>query len=109
MHATVNKYFLFWFILVCVSAPVDAQIRLPHLVSDKMVLQRDTELKIWGWAGPGEKVTVRFRGNYYDTEPDADGKWSLVLPPQQAGGPFLMEINEIIIRDVLVGDVWICT
>lgn len=74
-----------------------------------MVLQRDTELKIWGWADPGERVTVRFQGKYYDTEPDPTGKWQVLLPPQKAGGPFIMEVNEIIIRDVLVGDVWLCT
>lgn len=120
MNTTVNKVLklnsirnsalaLFWLLIMWFPAPLASQIRLPHLVSDKMVLQRDTELNIWGWAGPEEKVTVRFRGNYYDTEPDKDGKWSVILPPQQAGGPFLMEINEIVIRDILVGDVWLCS
>lgn len=51
-------------LLVCTaSLPLSAKVRLPRLVSNKMVLQRDTELKIWGWASPGEKVTVRFRGS----------------------------------------------
>lgn len=73
-----------------------------------MVLQRDTDLKIWGWADKGEKVTVRFQGKYYDTSPDEEGKWSVILPAQKAGGPFIMEINEITIRDILIGDVWLC-
>lgn len=48
-------------LLVCTaSLPLSAKVRLPRLVSNKMVLQRDTELKIWGWASPGEKVIVRF-------------------------------------------------
>ncbi len=68
-----------------------------------MVLQRETELKIWGWADPGEKVTVRFRDTPYYTEADGTGKWHVMLPPQQPGGPFLMEVNEKVIRDVLVG------
>ena len=89
--------------------PLTAKVRLPRLVSDRMVLQRDTELKIWGWASPGEKITVRFRGEHYDTETDARGDWHVILPPQQAGGPFLLEVNEIVIRDVLVGDVWLCS
>ena len=88
---------------------LSAKVRLPRLVSDRMVLQRDTELKIWGWASPGEKVTVRFRGAHYDTETDANGNWWVMLPPQQAGGPFLLEVNELVIRDVLVGDVWLCS
>ena len=85
-----------------------AAVRLPKLVGDRMVLQRETELKIWGWADPGEKVTVRFRGTSYYTEADGMGKWYVMLPPQQPGGPFLMEVNEKVIRDVLVGDVYLC-
>ena len=62
-------------LLVCTaSLPLSAKVRLPRLVSNKMVLQRDTELKIWGWASPGEKVTVRFRGKHYNTEADAKGE-----------------------------------
>ena len=64
-----------------------AAVRLPKLVGDRMVLQRETELKIWGWADPGEKVTVRFRGTPYYTEADGTGKWHVMLPPQQPGGP----------------------
>lgn len=97
-------------LLACTaSLPLSAKVRLPRLVSDRMVLQRDTELKIWGWASPGEKVTVRFRGKHYNTEADAKGNWLVLLPPQQAGGPFLLEVNELAIRDVLVGDVWLCS
>lgn len=91
------------------SQPVMAKVRLPKLVSDKMVLQRDTDLKIWGWADAGEKVTVRLQGYYYETEADKNGNWEVTLPPQQAGGPYLLEVNEIVIRDVLVGDVWLCS
>ena len=72
-------------LLACTaSLPLSAKVRLPRLVSDRMVLQRDTELKIWGWASPGEKVTVRFRGKHYNTEADAKGNWLVLLPPQQA-------------------------
>ncbi|MCL7986677.1 sialate O-acetylesterase [Sphingobacterium sp. lm-10] len=87
----------------------EAAIRLPSLVSDRMVLQRDTELKIWGWADAGEKVTVRFREKHYYTEADEAGKWIVQLPAQLAGGPFIMEINELILRDILIGDVWLCS
>ncbi len=87
----------------------EAKVRLPKLVSNKMVLQRDTELKIWGWADAGEKVTVRFQGKHYFTETDNEGRWEVTLPPHKAGGPYLLEVNEIIIRDVLVGDVWLCS
>lgn len=97
------------FLSFTVLLPLSAKVRLPRLVSDRMVLQRDVELKIWGWASPGEKVTVRFQGKHYNTETDATGSWQVLLPPQKAGGPFLLEVNELVIRDVLVGDVWLCS
>lgn len=106
----IVKYVLTWLFVAALCVPqLSAKVRLPRLVSDRMVLQRDTELDIWGWADPGEKVTVRFQGRHYDTETGADGCWHVLLPPQQAGGPFVLEINEIVIRDVLVGDVWLCS
>ncbi len=88
---------------------LDAKVRLPKLVSDRMVLQRDCELNIWGWADPAEHVTVNFRGNDYYTQADAEGNWSVALPAQTPGGPFIMQVNEIIIRDVLVGDVYLAS
>lgn len=104
------KHVLLFFLLHLMGMTlVLAKVRLPNLISDRMVLQRDVELKIWGWADTGEKVTVRFRGEVYHTAPDETGKWFVTLPPQQAGGPFLMEVNEITIRDILIGDVWLCS
>ena len=91
------------------SAQTPGKITLPKLISDGMVLQRDVELDIWGWADPGIWVTVRFNGAYYEAQTGEDGKWMVTLPPQPAGGPYLMEVNEISIRDVLVGDVWLCS
>ena len=106
----IVKYVLTWLFVAALCVPqLSAKVRLPRLVSDRMVLQRNTELDIWGWADPGEKVTVRFQGRHYDTETGADGCWHVLLPPQQAGGPFVLEVNEIVIRDVLVGDVWLCS
>lgn len=106
----IVKYVLTWLFVAALCVPqLSAKVRLPRLVSDRMVLQRDTELDIWGWADPGEKVTVRFQGRHYDTETGADGCWHVLLPPRQAGGPFVLEVNEIVIRDVLVGDVWLCS
>lgn len=86
-----------------------AAVRLPDLIGDRMVLQRDTKLKIWGWADPGEKVTVRFHDKHYYTQASPEGRWAVELPAQRYGGPFIMEINEITIRDILVGDVWLCS
>ena len=109
----MKKTFFLTLSLLFMSALMHAQtpgkVTLPKLISDKMVLQRDVELDIWGWADPGTWVTVRFNGGYYEAQTAQDGTWSVTLPPQKAGGPYLMEVNEIAIRDVLVGDVWLCS
>ena len=89
-----------------------AEIKLPALVSNGMVLQRDTRLKIWGWASPGEKVSVSFNGKKGNAVTGADGKWLLTLPAMKAGGPYTMQIkgsNQITLSDILLGDVWFCS
>ncbi|GAB3557910.1 sialate O-acetylesterase [Spirosoma fluminis] len=89
-----------------------AQLRLPKLISDGMVLQRDAKLRIWGWAKPGERITVRFKNKTFKTVTDADGKWQVELPPMPAGGPFTMDItgsSQIKLTDILIGDVWFCS
>lgn len=100
-----------WLLCLLWIAPVSAQIRLPQLISDGLVLQRDQELKIRGWSSAGESIDLNFRANTYSTTADETGNWEIILPPQAAGGPddlFLKGANEIRVRDVLVGDVWIC-
>lgn len=86
-------------------------MRLPRLIRDSMVLQRDAKLKIWGWASPGEKITIRFNGKSAKVTATAAGEWSTTLPAMKAGGPYTMQIegkNSIQLKDVLIGDVWLC-
>ncbi len=88
------------------------QVRIPRLVSDGMVLQRGVPIRIWGWAGIGEDVTVSFDGTKATTQATSDGHWSVSLEPRKPGGPYNMEIdgiNHIEIRNVMVGDVWVCS
>ncbi len=89
-----------------------ATVRLPQLVSDHMVLQRDRNIKIWGWASPGEKISLRFNGRQEHTVTGKDHSWMIILPAMTAGGPFSMNItgeNTIVINDILIGDVWFCS
>lgn len=89
-----------------------AQVRLPRLIRDSMVLQRDARINVWGWASKGEKVNVKFNGRSYRTITGDDGKWMLQLSPTPAGGPYTMDItgkNKISLHDILVGDVWVCS
>ncbi|GHA63342.1 sialate O-acetylesterase [Pontibacter akesuensis] len=88
------------------------QVRLPKLISDGMVLQRDTDLKVWGWASAGEKVSVRFLNKTYQAVADNKGAWEVQLAKLKAGGPHQMVItgkNAITLQDILVGDVWVCS
>ncbi|MBS2099702.1 sialate O-acetylesterase [Carboxylicivirga linearis] len=99
-------------LLIWSSLSITAQVRLPKLISDGMVLQRDKELTLWGWASPNEKVEIDFKNHQYKTITDSDGKWQIQLPSQSPGGPFKMKIsasNQILINDILIGDVWLCS
>jgi len=89
-----------------------AQVRLPQLISDGMVLQRDAKIKIWGWAQPGEKVTISFDHKKYTTITKPDGEWQVESAPMKSGGPYTMDIsasNHITVNNILIGDVWFCS
>jgi sialate O-acetylesterase len=89
-----------------------AQVKLPRLVRDSMILQRDVKIRIWGWASKDEKVSVKFNNKNYKTKADDNGNWSLALAPMKAGGPYTMDIsgkNKITLKEILIGDVWICS
>lgn len=103
-------YSFLFFILIKISAP--AQVKLPQIVRDSMVMQRDAVVKIWGWASPNEKITIRFNSKQYKVNADANGNWMTKLPPMKPGGPYTMEItgkNRITLKDILIGDVWFCS
>jgi sialate O-acetylesterase len=95
-----------------VSGKSVSQIRLPLLIGSGAVLQRETPITLWGWASQGEAVELVFKEQHYSAQADASGNWKINLPPQSAGGPFEMVFrgkNEIIVQDILFGDVWICS
>ena len=88
-----------------------SQVRLPKILRDSMILQRDIKINLWGWASPKEKISVKFNNKTYKTAAGTDGKWMLQLPGMKAGGPYTMDItasNKISLKDILIGDVWIC-
>lgn len=100
------------FFIVAQISSTRAEIRLPQLIGDGMVLQRDTKLKIWGWGKPAEQLTISFHGKSFKGKTDANGKWLVVLPEMKAGGPYRMEIsgkNKITLNNILIGDVWFCS
>ncbi|PTQ96648.1 sialate O-acetylesterase [Mucilaginibacter yixingensis] len=101
---------LAYLVLCCLSSKAD--VRLPQLIGDGMVLQRDVKLKVWGWASPAEHVSVKINGKTANCIAAQDGKWLATLPAMKAGGPYTMTVdgkNHIILKDILIGDVWFCS
>ena len=89
-----------------------ADVRLPALISDHMMLQRDMPLRLWGWADPGEKLQVRIADRAAKTQADKSGHWQVELGTLPAGGPHTLEIvgkNTLLVSDVLVGEVWVAS
>lgn len=89
-----------------------ADVRLPDVFCDHMVLQRNMKIPVWGTAGSGERVTVAVAGVKVSTKAGADGHWTVQLPALKAGGPFEMVIsgkNRITLADIMVGEVWLCS
>lgn len=107
------------------AAALSAQVTLPKVLSDHMVLQRDLPVHVWGRATPGESVSVTFRDETRAVTTSRLGRWSIYLRPGPAGGPFEMTVKGIppegtaasdpaaesptVIRDILVGDVWVAS
>lgn len=99
-------------LITAMVGAVHADVRLPSLISDHMVLQADAEIRIWGWASPGEVVTVRLGDQSEQAVADANQRWMVKLQPMQAGGPFILEVegnNKLVVEDVLIGEVWLCS
>jgi sialate O-acetylesterase len=97
-------------LIACCSAT--AQIKLPSVIRDSMILQRDAKINLWGWATPNEKIRISFNRKTYHTTTDKSGNWKAQLPPTKAGGPYTIEFianNKISIKDVLFGDVFFCS
>lgn len=92
--------------------PVQGTVRLPALLSDGMVLQRDEPVRIWGTASPTEKVSVAFRGHTVESIATASGGWQVFLPAMEAGGPDELVVrgeNQLTVHNVLTGEVWLAS
>jgi len=95
-------------LLIAFAVSTHAAVKPNGLFTDHGVLQQGVEVPVWGTANEGEKVTVKFQGQEISTVAK-DGRWLVKLKPLKAGGPFAMAINDIEIKDLLVGEVWLCS
>lgn len=87
-----------------------AEVKLPAIISDHMVLQAGVAAPIWGWADPYETVTVKIGGQSKATSPHNDGRWQVKLDPLKPGEPLTLTVegkNTLTVNDVLVGEVWL--
>lgn len=95
-----------------IAAPGRADVKPHNLFTDNAVLQRGMPVPVWGWADPGEKVTVSIAGRSARTEAGSDGKWRVKLPELKAGGPYTLTMsgkNRVEAKNILVGEVWIAS
>ena len=108
------RYVLAALLFVCSGAR--AEIKLPKVFSDNMVLQQELPVPVWGWAAAGETVTVELDGREASAKADDTGKWRVDFGPMGAGGPHVMTVtgsaapgNRVAITNVLIGEVWLCS
>lgn len=94
------------------ATATSANVKLPHVISSNMVLQRNEPIKIWGWADKGEKVSVTFNGKKVAAKRISADKWEAIFPATKEGGPYEIIIvgkNRIELKNIMIGDVWICS
>src|SRR5438270_7686628 len=108
----MNKPFRNTAIVCALAFCARADVRLPAVLTDHMVVQRGIPVHVWGSGDPNEGVSVSFRGATRTTTADDLGLWSVYLPPGDAGGPFDVVVkgnNSITLTDVMAGDVWVAS
>ena len=116
----LTALFLIGFLLLFTGSIVHSEVTLPRVISNNMVLQRDMQAPIWGWASPSEKVTITLSTEAEGVEPistttavaDTEGNWQTKLPAMAAGGPYTLRIkgsNTLELTNVLFGEVWVCS
>ena len=99
-------------LLMLAGTAVQAEVKLPYLLTSNMVVQRDGSTMVWGEANEGERISVTFRSETVKTKALKDGSWKVKINTGKAGGPFDMVIqgkNTITLTNVMVGDVWVCS
>ena len=100
--------------LMSLVGQCQADISLPNIFSDNMVLQRETKTKVYGTANPKQKLTVQFGDVILKATAGADGNWSVVMPTGKAGGPYELTVTaiegqpQVKLSNVMVGEVWLC-
>ncbi len=109
-----NSLYLFAIITLLITGNAMANITLPAFFADNMVLQRNTTVKIWGWASPKEEIrlTASWTKDTYTTTGNNEAYWEIEIPTTKAGGPYTINIkgyNQVTLNNVMLGEVWLCS
>lgn len=106
------NHVVIWIVAAMATSHALADVKLPSLISDNMVLQQGVKAPIWGWAEPGEKITVTIGQQKIETTPDANGRWQVRLKPMKPGQTLDMTVagkNKLVVKNILVGEVWLAS
>jgi len=112
MRSFTKIFFSIFIFSILIPQTSFADVTLPQIIGSNMVVQRNQEIKVWGWADKNEKVTVHFNDAVNSIRADKNGKWMIQFQAMKAGGPYTMKIrgkNIIDLENILIGDVWICS
>ncbi len=111
-HSRTTAVLLGAVLLFVIGSSASADVRLPNVFGNNMVLQQEQDIVVWGWADAGEQVNVSLGENSVTTQPGNEGKWTAKLPALKAGGPHQLTVagkNTITLENILVGEVWVCS
>jgi sialate O-acetylesterase len=100
---------LIFFCICVLTCEIRAEVRLPAIFGDNMVLQQSKRVKIWGHSSPAEKISVEMEGKRAETIGDSSGRWNIEIGPFKSGGPYQLKINSLTFSNVLVGEVWLAS
>ena len=95
--------------LLCVFLAMNAEVQLPQLFQSGMVIQRGKKVPVWGKANSGERIVIRLNNFQTVAIADSNGKFYAELPAMKAGGPYTLVVGDVVLANVLVGDVWLCS
>src|SRR5260370_42284552 len=106
-RAKLFSFILSVMLVAVIKQAAHAEVRVPSIIGDNMVLQQGLKVRVWGTAQPGEGLTVTFASSRANATTDARGRWQTLIGPFKAGGPFVLSIagsNTLTFRNVLVGE-----
>ncbi|MFZ1288790.1 MAG: hypothetical protein WAR79_01775 [Melioribacteraceae bacterium] len=108
----LNRFVSFFVIVVSLNnISAQEKIKTPSFISNNMVLQQNFDAPLWGWTESGTKIIIKpsWDNNVYQTSTDHNGNWFVKVKTPSAGGLYFIEINDDTLKNILIGEVWVCS